>query len=166
MTTLGTVIGIITTQYGYSASNASLFGAVFIVGGIIGSGVFGTIVEIKKNYKVVTCVICAITAISPIGLLFALKSLNVAATAIGCTVVGFASVSILPVGIDFGVELTHPVAESISSGLLMSSGQLFGIIFTVVSSLLITKKGDSGIIISELMMILFAFFASGVSFFI
>ena len=88
------------------------------------------------------------------------------ATAIGCTVVGFASVSILPVGIDFGVELTHPVAESISSGLLMSSGQLFGIIFTVVSSLLITKKGDSGIIISELIMILFAFFAFGVSFFI
>lgn len=83
---------------------------------------FGTIVEIKKNYRLITCVICFLTALSPIALLFSLKSLNVVLSALTCFVVGFSSVSILPVGIDFGVELTFPVAESISSGLLMSMG--------------------------------------------
>jgi hypothetical protein len=92
------------------------------LGGIIGSGVFGTIVEIKKNYKIVTCIICLLTTITPIPLIFSFKAVNVPFSAINAFLVGFASVSILPVGIDFGVELTHPVAESISSGLLMSSG--------------------------------------------
>lgn len=147
MTTYGTIIGIITSEYGYSDDNASLFGAVFIVGGIIGSGVFGTIVEIYKNYKSVTCVICTLTAITPITLLFSLKSMNVTLASLSCFIVGFSSVSILPVGIDFGVELTHPVAESISSGLLMSMGQFFGILFTVIASILITKKGDLGVIV-------------------
>lgn len=122
MNTYGTAIGIICAQYNFTEDNASLFGAVFIVGGIVGSGVFGGIVEVYKNYRVATCVICVATAITPLALLFSLKSGNVALSAVSCFIVGFASVSILPVGIDFGVELTHPIAESISSGLLMSSG--------------------------------------------
>lgn len=122
MNTYGTAIGIVCAQYGYSEDNASLFGAVFIVGGIVGSGVFGGIVEVYKNYRVATIMICVATAITPIALLFSLKSGNVVLSSLSCFIVGFASVSILPVGIDFGVELTHPIPESISSGLLMSMG--------------------------------------------
>jgi hypothetical protein len=54
MNTYGTAIGIICAQYDYTEDNASLFGAVFIGGGIVGSGVFGGIVEVKKNYRVAT----------------------------------------------------------------------------------------------------------------
>ena len=43
-------------------------------------------------------------------------------TSVSCFIVGFASVSILPVGIDFAVELSHPIPEPISSGLIMSCG--------------------------------------------
>lgn len=45
---------------------------MFIVGGIVGSGVFGGIVEVYKNYRVATIVICAATTITPIALLFSL----------------------------------------------------------------------------------------------
>ena len=74
MNTLGTIIGIITNQYGYTEANASLFGAIFIFGGIIGSGVYGGFVEVTKRYKLATTIICWCTAITPISLVFALLS--------------------------------------------------------------------------------------------
>ena len=164
MNTYGTIMGIVATQLGYSAANSSNFGAVFIVGGLVGSGVFGGIVEVKKNYKVVTCAISLLTAIFPIPLLFSLNSMNVIAVNICCFAVGFASISILPVGIDFGVELTHPVAESVSSGLLMSAGNFLGIFLTLASSYLITALGDKGCNISQGILIGVAWLAAIMSF--
>ena len=52
--TYGTITGLICESFKLSVNDASLFGAVFIFGGIVGSAIFGTIVEIKKNYKLVT----------------------------------------------------------------------------------------------------------------
>jgi len=142
MNTYGTIIGIISSDLGYTEANASLFGAVFIVGGIFGSGVFGGLVEVKKNYKQATVIICWLTFVTPLPMYFALPTKLVWAVALSVFWIGFSSVSILPVGIDFGVELTHPIAESISSGLLMSSGQFFGIILTISGSVLITNYGN------------------------
>jgi hypothetical protein len=51
--TYGTITGLICEDFKFSLNAASLFGAVFIFGGIVGSAIFGTIVEIKKNYKLV-----------------------------------------------------------------------------------------------------------------
>ena len=118
----------------------------------------------KKNYKVVTCIISLLTAIFPIPLLFSLNSMNVIAVNFCCFAVGFASISILPVGIDFGVELTHPVAESVSSGLLMSAGNFLGIFLTLAASYLITGLGDRGCNISQSILIGVAWLAALVSF--
>ena len=157
-------MGIVATQLGYTAANWSNFGAVFIVGGLVGSGDFGGIVEVKKNYKVVTCIISLLTAIFPIPLLFSLNSMNVIAVNFCCFAVGFASISILPVGIDFGVELTHPVAESVSSGLLMSAGNFIGIFLTLAASYLITGLGNRGCNISQSILIGIAWLAAIISF--
>jgi hypothetical protein len=90
--------------------------------------------------------------------------MNVIAVNFCCFAVGFASISILPVGIDFGVELTHPVAESVSSGLLMSAGNFIGIFLTLAASYLITELGDRGCNISQSILIGVAWLAALVSF--
>lgn len=99
-----------------------MFGALFIFGGIIGSGVAGTIVEIKKNYKVMVTILGVLTAITSVGLMLIMRSMSGSGTSAACFIVGSVTISVLPVGIDFAVEISHPVPESISSGLLMSSG--------------------------------------------
>lgn len=38
-------------------------------------------------------------------------------------------IPIMAVGFELGVEVTYPIDESYSTGLLMFSGQLFGIIY-------------------------------------
>ena len=43
-------------------------------------------------------------------------------------------VSIMAVSFDFAVELTFPIGESFSSGVIMGGGQVAGIVFTLVTS--------------------------------
>jgi len=116
MNTYGTIMGIICDTYGYTEGNISLFGGIFIFGGIVGSGVFGGIVEVYKNYKKALIAIALLTTLSPVGLLFTLLSMKVWLVTLASFFVGFSSVAVLPVGIDFGVELTHPIGEAISTG--------------------------------------------------
>lgn len=48
----------------------------------------------------------------------------------------------LPVGFEFGAELTYPEPEVVSSGLLNASAQLFGIVFTILAGWLLTDYSD------------------------
>lgn len=48
----------------------------------------------------------------------------------------------LPVGFEFGAELTFPEPEGTSSGLLNASAQTFGICFTLFYSELFYSYGD------------------------
>ncbi|MEQ2201943.1 Feline leukemia virus subgroup C cellular receptor, partial [Xenoophorus captivus] len=43
----------------------------------------------------------------------------------------------LPLGFEFGVEITYPESEGTSSGLLNAFAQIFGIIFTLIQGGLI-----------------------------
>ena len=43
----------------------------------------------------------------------------------------------MAVAFDFAVEMTYPIGESFSTGMLMSSGQIFGIIFTIITGQII-----------------------------
>ena len=70
----------------------------------------------------------------PILLMVSFWTNNTTIVSIACFMTGFAMIAILPVGMDFGVELTHPVPEPVSSGLLMSSGAIFGIILIILGS--------------------------------
>lgn len=96
-----------------------MFGAVFIIGGIIGSGLFGWYVEVSKAYKKALLFITLIAVIAPFFFFIALKSETSWLTTLSCLVLGL-ELAILPIGIDFAVELTFPIAESISTGLLMT----------------------------------------------
>ncbi len=74
-------------------------------------------------------------------------------------------IPIMAVGFELGVEVTYPIDESYSTGLLMFAGQLLGIIYTVISSILI-DNGKKGVIISEIIFIVSLILAFGFSFLI
>ena len=61
-----------------------------------------------------------------------------------CFFQGFVSLPIMSVAFDFGVEITYPIGESFSTGLLMDAGQVFGIIYTVVCSYLLDHYESIG----------------------
>ncbi len=136
-----------------------MFGAVFIIGGIVGSAGFGIWVELKKTYKLSVIIISILSVVSTVGTAFSfLTGLSWLVT-LCCFVVGASMIPIMAVGFELGVEVTYPIDESYSTGLLMFAGQLLGIIFvrlfhvnsfpqTVISSVLISEYHKKGCIIS------------------
>lgn len=94
----------------------------------------GIVVEKTKAYKAVTSVICtgAATFCFLDYLLF--RDGNVGLAKVLTFFQGFISLPILSIALDFGVELTYPIGESFSTGILMCSGQIFGIIYTIATS--------------------------------
>ena len=131
------LVGLITADYGYSDAAASLMGAIFIGGSLIGSVLFGIWVEIKKNYKMALIILSVGTACFPFGLAFALPTGKLALPCIACFCIGFFGLTVLPIGIDFGVELTYPSPEAVSSGLLLTAANFFGTIFSVAGAVMI-----------------------------
>lgn len=153
--TYGTIIGIITNKFGYSDDNASLFGAVFIIGGLIGCAILGAFVEVTRKYKTAMIMIGVIAVLAPLGLMGTLFTGEVWPVCIGAFVLGF-DLAILPVGIDFGVEITYPIAEPISTGLLMSFAQLFGIVTVISCTALVSAFDKKGCVYAQCIMIVLA----------
>ena len=75
-------------------------------------------------------------------------------------------IPIMAVAFDFGVEITYPIGESFSTGILMSAGQFFGIILTITSSELMDKKGRDGAATSYYIMTGFCLFSVVLSMFV
>lgn len=99
-----------------------MFGAVFIIGGLIGSAAFGVWVEIKKTYKLSVIIISALSIVSMVATGFSFISQKSGLVAFCCFVVGFSMIPIMAVGFELGVEVTYPIDESYSTGLLMFAG--------------------------------------------
>jgi len=153
--TYGTIVGILANKMGYSDDNASIFGAVFIIGGIVGSAILGTYVEVTRKYKVAMMIVAIIAIFGPIALLSTLYTGYVWPVCLAAFLLGF-DLAILPVGIDFGVEMTYPIAEPVSTGLLMSTAQFFGIIMTVSCTALVAELEKPGCLYSQIALIVMA----------
>jgi len=117
--TYGTVIGIMTKPIGYTDADASTFGVFFILGGLVGSGLLGAFVEITRKYKCAMIIICTVSILTPLLLMYTFYLHINWLVYLAVFVLGM-ELAILPVGIDFGVELSFPCAESIITGLLMT----------------------------------------------
>lgn len=71
--TLATIVSYLCSVWQYTDSEASLFGAMFIVGGIIGSIVFGIFVEKTQKYKVSILIQCFFASVFSFCQLFIFK---------------------------------------------------------------------------------------------
>lgn len=49
----------------------------------------------------------------------------------------------LPVGFEFGAELTYPEPEGTSAGILNAGAQIFGVVFTLIYGWLFGEWGDA-----------------------
>ena len=134
--TLGTVMGDVCDSFDFTLDDSSLFGALFIGGGILGSALQGAYVEITKQYKRSLISIGFFTTVFLVLNYAFIESKSVLTYAFICLGLGMSTVPIMAIGFDFGVELSYPIEESYSTGVIMSFGQFFGVIFTVTTGTL------------------------------
>ncbi|KAK7110965.1 solute carrier family 49 member A3-like [Littorina saxatilis] len=122
---------------GYSNSFSGLCGALLIVCGAVGAVACGAIVDKTKRFEEVAkgCYVVALFG----GIVFTEISRyrdNEIPIAIAIGTFGFFGFGAYPVCMEMAVEITYPVAEATSSGLLFISGQIQGVIYMVVAQFL------------------------------
>jgi MFS family permease len=127
LSSLATLISIISEPYNFSSSDTSLLGALLVVLGFVGSAIFGVMLTITKKYKFVSLII-NIGTLGGLGLFIATLSLeSMYITGISISLIGIFLTPILPISYEFGIELTYPIGEATSGGILNCGGQIIGI---------------------------------------
>ena len=133
---MGAVVAAITYPFGYRGADNAVFGGVFIFFGVFGSFVIGIVLDKTQKYKMTINIIslCAVGCIAlglvtlPSGMSW-LFSINLA-------FIGFSVIPIIPIAYGFAVELTFPVPEAVSNGMMILPSQIYGAIMGLVAGLI------------------------------
>ena len=111
---------------GFSITQAGLTGGVMIIGGILGAVVMPALSD-KKRKRVPFIFASVLGAtLGLAGVTYASSYFMLLASAF---VLGFFLLSAGPIGFQFGAEITRPIPEGTSNGLLLLMGQISGILF-------------------------------------
>lgn len=119
--------------YNYTADQAGITGAVLIVSGLLATAILCPIVDRTHAYLLSMRVQVPLIGIGYIALIFAIisgGSLVWPILVVAC--LGAASFSLLPLVLEWVVEMTYPAPPEITSAILWGSGQLMGGVFILV----------------------------------
>ncbi|XP_054474586.1 feline leukemia virus subgroup C receptor-related protein 1 [Anoplopoma fimbria] len=130
---------MILACYANSELNAGRIGLTLVVAGMGGSILCGVWLDHTKTYKMTTLIVYGLSFLGMVVFTFTLKLNNIILVFFTAGALGFFMTGYLPLGFEFGVEITYPESEGTSSGLLNAFAQMFGIIFTLIQGKLITN---------------------------
>ena len=151
---LSTWVEEIVRPRGFSSVDAGNLGALLLLGGVVGAVVISALSD--RSGKRVPFLTFALIASAPalLWLTFAgsLLALNLAAF-----LLGFFMTSALPVGMQYAAEITAPVPEGTSNGLI----QLFGQASVVVVYLMTLTRTSSGSFVISLCVLAALLLISG-----
>jgi sugar phosphate permease len=99
---------------------------LFMVGGIISSIVLGTMLDKYQCYKKIVQFICFLSILTNGVHFLSLPFKNPAIELMTMFFIGATVVPITPVAFAFTVELTFPVPEALTNGIMITCGLLWG----------------------------------------
>ncbi|MFX0134153.1 MAG: MFS transporter [Candidatus Hodarchaeota archaeon] len=124
--TILTFIEGIVIPKGHYSTFAGIFGLLILLGGIIGSLIMSILSDKYKKRKILLNISILTATVSLLGI--SITSDYIMLGLLGF-IFGFGLVSASPVSLEYAVDLTKPVPEASSNGILMMVGQIGGILF-------------------------------------
>jgi MFS family permease len=118
-------IELIVEPRGYDATDAGLLGGLMLIGGIVGCVLMSTLSDKYKKYKIFLIISITIATISLFIITF---SPDITLLYLFSFLLGYGILSAGPIALEYAVELTKPVPEASSNGMLMMIGQVGGIL--------------------------------------
>ncbi|CAK7226194.1 hypothetical protein SBRCBS47491_006148 [Sporothrix bragantina] len=143
---ISSLLNQIMVPYGYTDDEAGIAGAVLIVVGLVSSAITSPILDRTKKFVLTFKVCVPIIALSYLIFIWMPQthdSGGLAGPYVVVAVLGAASFTLVPVAVEFLVEVTHPVSPEVTSTLSWSGGQLLGGIFIIVSDALRSSDNTS-----------------------
>lgn len=133
---ISSLINQLLQPYSFTETQAGIAGALLIVVGLVTAAITSPIIDKTKTFLFAIKLQVPIVAISYLAFTWAPQTRNIAAPYVILSVLGAASFSLVPVVLEYLIELTHPVSPEVTSTICWSGGQLLGGIFILVSNAL------------------------------
>jgi MFS family permease len=127
--TITTYIEGIVIPKGYDEDFAGILGGIMLLGGIIGCIIMSALSDKFRKRKILIIISLLIATVSLFTITFIEDALMLITFGF---LLGFGLLSAGPVGLEFAVDLTKPVPEVSSNGMLMMIGQIGGILFILL----------------------------------
>ena len=140
---LSSLLTQMMTPYGFSETESGIAGAILILVGLVAAAVSSPIIDRTKAYALFIKVLVPVVAVSYVAFTWAPGTRSFAAPYVILGILGAASFSLVPVALEFLVEVTFPVGPEASSTICWTGGQLFGGIFILISDALKADKDAS-----------------------
>lgn len=118
--------------YGYTEDEAGICGAVLIVVGLVAAAVLSPIFDRTHAYLTGIKTLCTVAAAAYLGLIWSPQTRGLAAPYVLSAIEGAASFSVLPISLEYLVEITFPASPEVGSTIVWAGGQLFGGIFILI----------------------------------
>ncbi|KAL2852387.1 major facilitator superfamily domain-containing protein [Aspergillus pseudoustus] len=134
---VSSLLNQILSPHGFSETEAGVAGGILIIVGLISSAIVSPLTDKYKHYLGTIRILIPIIAISYISLIFAPPSpVGIAPTYVIMAILGASSIGILPVVLEYLVEITYPFSPEIGSTTCWTAGQFLGAVFILVQDAL------------------------------
>ncbi|KAH8904382.1 major facilitator superfamily domain-containing protein [Coniochaeta sp. PMI_546] len=139
---VSSLVNQIMEPYGFSDTDAGIAGALLIVVGLVAAAITSPILDRTKSFLLAIKIAVPLLALSFLVFIWMPPTRTLAGPYVVLSVLGASAFSLVPVAVEFLVELTHPISPEVTSTIAWSGGQLLGGIFIVISDAL--KDGVDG----------------------
>ena len=130
---LSSLLAEILTPYGFSETQSGIAGALLILLGLVAAAISSPIIDRSKKHLALIKALVPIIAICYLVFIWAPPTKNIAAPYLILSVLGAASFSLMPVALEWMVEITFPAGPEAGSTVCWASGNLCGVVFILVS---------------------------------
>lgn len=137
---ISTIINQVMLPYGFSDNDAGIAGAVLIVVGLVAAAITSPILDRTKAFLLAIKIAVPLVGLSYLILIWMPGTRSIPGPYVVLAILGAASFSLVPVAMEYLVELTHPVSPEVTSTIAWAGGQLLGALFIIISDAL--KAGD------------------------
>ncbi|KAF2276726.1 MFS general substrate transporter [Westerdykella ornata] len=127
--------------YAYTEDQAGICGALLILVGLATAACTSPLFDRTHAYLLGIKTLCPLVSLAYLAFVWAPQTRGLPAPYILAAVLGASSFALLPLSLEYLVEVTWPASPEVGSTMCWAGGQLFGGIFIVVMNAL--KEGES-----------------------
>jgi len=134
----------IMAPYGFSEDEAGIGGAILIVVGLVTAAVTSPIIDRTKKYLLMIKLCVPVIGICYLVFIWMPQTMFIAPPYVILAILGAASFGLVPVALEYLVEVTWPASPEVTSVVSWTGGQLLGGIWIVIMDRLMDRNASDG----------------------
>lgn len=139
---VSSLLNQILAPHGFSETEAGITGGILIVVGLLSAAIFSPVTDRHKQYLITIKILVPVIGASYIGLIFASSAPTIIPAYVVAAILGASSFALLPVVLEFLVEITYPLSIEVGSTMCWTGGQILGAIFIIAENALKAPETD------------------------